>query len=217
MRGLMVKDLKLIMQKKKYFVIFAVLAVFLAINTDGSFIISYLTMVGLVMAISTISSDEFDNGLPFLMTLPVSRKDYVMEKVLFSGMSVGVFWLAGGILQVIVSSVMGKKMDFAVMAMESLVFLLVFLFIMSLMIPIELHFGLEKSRMAMVMIGVICFALGILGPKLLGTLNIDPRPLASAIESIPPYVLMAGGIAVTLLALFLSVLVTTRVMEKKEF
>jgi hypothetical protein len=217
MRGLMVKDYKLMMQKKKYFVIFAVMAVFLSFSMKGSFIISYLTMIGLIMAISTISSDEFDNGLPFLMTLPVSRKDYAVEKVLFSCLSVLVFWLLGGILQVIVSAVMGNGLDFAALAAESIVFLMVFLFILALMVPIELHFGMEKSRIAMVAIGGICFAIGVFGPKLMTRLGIDPRPLAAAIESIPPYVLMAGGIAVTIFALFLSMVVTTRVMERKEF
>ena len=45
MRGLMVKDYKLMMQKKKYFVIFAVMAVFLSFSMKGSFIISYLVFL----------------------------------------------------------------------------------------------------------------------------------------------------------------------------
>ena len=40
------------------------------------------TIVTAIFAITTISYDEFDNGLAFLMTLPVTRKQYVAEKYL---------------------------------------------------------------------------------------------------------------------------------------
>ncbi|MCR5339586.1 MAG: ABC-2 transporter permease [Lachnospiraceae bacterium] len=217
MRGLMVKDYKLMMKKKKYFVMFAVMAVFLSFSLNGSFITSYLTMVGLIMAVSTISLDEFDNGLPFLMTFPIRRKDYAMEKVLFSCICLVAFWLMGGILQVIVSTLTGKEMDIPEMAAEAVVFLLIFCIILAVLVPVELHFGMEKSRMAMLLIGGCGFVIGAFGPKLLAKTGIDLRPIEGAIAQTPSWLLMLIGIVITAAALFLSVVVTTKVMEKKEF
>lgn len=42
-----------------------------------------MTMFGAMIAVGTLSYDETDNGLAFLMTLPVDRKTYVREKYLF--------------------------------------------------------------------------------------------------------------------------------------
>lgn len=42
-----------------------------------------MTMFRAMIAVGTLSYDETDNGLAFLMTLPVDRKTYVREKYLF--------------------------------------------------------------------------------------------------------------------------------------
>ncbi len=44
-------------------------------------IVGYCTMFGMLFTVNTISYDEFDHGYLFLFTLPVTRKDYVLEKI----------------------------------------------------------------------------------------------------------------------------------------
>ena len=80
MRGLLVKDLRQILQQKKFLVIMLLLAFFLNMNTDGSFVFGYLTFVGAFLVLNTLSYDEYDNTLPFIFTLPVERKTYAIEK-----------------------------------------------------------------------------------------------------------------------------------------
>ena len=86
MKGLLIKDLKLMkVQKNFFFMIFAV-GIGMAVFTDNiSFIIGYISVVSAMFTLSSISYDEFDNGSAFLFSLPISRKDYVMEKYMFGG------------------------------------------------------------------------------------------------------------------------------------
>ena len=44
------------------------------------FMAGYMVFVGTMAATSTIGCDEADHGTVFLFTLPVSRKEYVLEK-----------------------------------------------------------------------------------------------------------------------------------------
>ena len=94
MKGLFVKDIELMKQQKQFFILVVVMEVILNLAGSGSvsFATGYFTIVTAIFAITTISYDEFDNGLAFLMTLPVTRKQYVAEKYLLSrayGCSVG--------------------------------------------------------------------------------------------------------------------------------
>ena len=76
MKGLFVKDIELMKQQKQFFIMVVVMGVILNLagSVSVSFAAGYFTIVTAIFAITTISYDEFDNGLAFLMTLPVTRK-----------------------------------------------------------------------------------------------------------------------------------------------
>ena len=42
--------------------------------------VGYVTFIFTLFTVSTISYDEYDNGYPFLFTLPITRRQYVNEK-----------------------------------------------------------------------------------------------------------------------------------------
>ena len=82
MRGLICKDLRLMMVQKNFLIMLAAVAlVSLAAMDDPMFVIMYMTLIFTSFILSTMSYDEFDNGFPFLFTLPITRKLYVREKV----------------------------------------------------------------------------------------------------------------------------------------
>lgn len=70
-------------------------AVILNYNSDGTFIIGYLTVIGSFFVLSTIGYDEHGNSFAFLMTLPVMRKTYAGEKYLIGFLAVKGFEIAG--------------------------------------------------------------------------------------------------------------------------
>ena len=74
MKGLYIKDFKLMMNQKMFFIVIAAMAIFFAVTqTNIFFVISYATFIAAMFVISSISYDEFNNGNAFLFTLPVTR------------------------------------------------------------------------------------------------------------------------------------------------
>ena len=82
MKGLLTKDFRILAGQKRYFTIIILIAlIFLCSGQPAQIIVGYCTMFGMLFTVNTISYDEFDHGYLFLFTLPVSRKDYVLENM----------------------------------------------------------------------------------------------------------------------------------------
>ena len=82
MKGLLIKDYKLLMLQKKTFLLILLIAICMnfAMQDNPGFIIGYLTFFAALMANTTLSYDEYGNGVLFLLTLPVTGKTYVRSK-----------------------------------------------------------------------------------------------------------------------------------------
>ena len=71
MKGLLIKDLKLMKNQKSFFVIMAFVGMIFLITWEKPyFAISYITMMFSMFALTSFSYDEFDNGAVYLFTLP---------------------------------------------------------------------------------------------------------------------------------------------------
>ncbi|MBQ6654545.1 MAG: ABC-2 transporter permease [Erysipelotrichaceae bacterium] len=216
MKGLIVKDLHLNFRNSRTILMYLIICVIMGFSMDGSFIIGYAAMLFGIMAVGTISYDELDNGLPFLMSLPVDRKSYVREKFIYSLIMEGGGALFGLLVCGVCSLAKGQSFDL----IESLPYVLAIIAVMTLlvsgMIVIELKFGAEKSRLAMLVIygavAVILFALSKIpgGPEMLGK-------VIDVLERTSPLV-VAGVLLLTVAALDMALyLLAVRVMKNKEF
>ena len=216
MLGLLEKDLRLTLTRKQTLVIFFVVALIMGMSMDGSFIVAYLTMLATILAVGTISYDEFDNGFAFLMTLPFSRKTYVREKYLFSLLLAGAAWCVGAILFCVVS---GIRHDTASLK-EALPMLVAILPVMYLtaavMIPLQLKYGTEKSRIVLlILFGVIAIVL-YGGNKILNGSN-SFAALAETLDGAKPAVVLLALAAGCAVITCVSYLWSVHIMEKKEF
>ena len=54
MKGLLIKDARLIWKQKRFLVILLFLAIMLNFNSDGTFVIAYLSFIGFSFVLSTI-------------------------------------------------------------------------------------------------------------------------------------------------------------------
>ena len=164
MFGLIEKDLRLTFARKQTLLIFFIMALVMGISMDGSFIVGYLTMLAAVISIGTISYDEYDNGFAFLMTLPFGRKTYVREKYLFCLIMSTAAWCIGAVLYFIGNTVRRSGVNM-VEELPMLIALIPVMYLSSaLMIPIQLKYGSEKSRIALfILFG--CIAVLIFGAK----------------------------------------------------
>lgn len=90
MKGLFVKDIALMKNNKRLLGIIFFTIIFLMITgVNSSFLMGYVPFICCTLTMGTISYDEYENGLPFLFILPISRKEYVQEKY-FLGFFTGV-------------------------------------------------------------------------------------------------------------------------------
>ena len=106
MKGLLIKDWKLLKNQGRFFLMIlaaSLIPLFFSQNYVN-FITSYLTFIFSVFVLSTLSYDSYDNGMIFLLSLPVSRRIYVQEKYLFSLLLASGAWLVSLILRVSVFS-----------------------------------------------------------------------------------------------------------------
>jgi len=216
-KGLLLKDFQLLKNQKMFFIIIVVTAIGLSASTgDSSFVIGYMTFVGTLFTLSTISYDEFDNGSAFLFTLPITRKTYVAEKYAFGLIMGMVSWLLS--VAVSIASVSIKHtMTVSDTLMTAFMLLPSLVLILAVMLPFQLKFGSEKGRIAiigavglLILIGLIAVELGkLMGIDLASVLNHLPLPGIGAVT--------AGSLGFGIIALLISIKISIGIMNHKEF
>lgn len=213
MNGLLEKDFRLISKRITYFVMLAGIIIFLGFSAEASFIAAYVPILAAICSITTISYDEFDNGMAYLFTLPVKARDYAIEKYIF-GLILG---LVGSAFSILIVLIIGKIKNEAVDIETMLLILPVFLTMMGIMFPIELKFGAEKSRIAMYIVFGSVVGLGILGKKIIETMNIDLTPILTKINSMPDALVAASIVLINVIIFVVSLFISIKIMEKKEY
>lgn len=218
MKGLLVKDFKLVkLQKNFFFMIIAVAVGLTIINDDATFMLGFLTFVMSMFTLSTISYDEFDNGNAFLFTLPVSRKSYVVEKYVFSLLLGGGSWVLAVLFAVVFSIIQGTVSVLEVV-MAAVVIFMIMLMVQAAMIPFQLKFGGEKGRIAMVGAVGILFIIGFVAVKIAEGLGIDLLNVGiGSLSTVNMGMAVAIAIAVDAVVLLVSMKISISIMDRKEF
>ena len=217
MKGLLIKDFKLMLMQKNFFIIIIVVACLISISSqDPTFMIGFITLILSLFTVSTISYDEFDNGYPFLLTLPFSRKTYVLEKYVY-GLILGTgAWIVSVIICSLMLIVQGKPVT-SDMLIGAFVILPMFLVIESLMIPVHLRFGGEKGRYALIACAGVLVVIGFVVMKIVEIFHIDVLPLILAIDALGPVMFMVILLMIGFLVMLVSLKVSLSIMNKKEF
>lgn len=217
MKGLLIKDLKLIMTQKLFLFIVGVISCYLLATGKAEFGMIYTTMILAMLVISTISFDDHDNGMSFLFTFPISRKIYVMEKYLLGIILAAVAMAAGCGILMIVS--LAKSADYTMQEWLSagLGSLLTASALLSGSLPLQLKFGAEKGRIVTATI-FICVAVAVYTiQQVAKAASID---LSAAVEPFLQADATEVAAAVSVLAIGLlavSYVVSVAIMKKKQF
>lgn len=217
MTGLIVKDICLLKQRKTTLILFLGISFFLSLSMDASFLVTYVSMVGVIMAASTISLDEYDNGYSFLMTLPIDAKTYVLEKYAFCSIALVLSWALALVLQVLSNTVQHVPNAMKEMVVLDLIYIPIFLLILCFYIPVLIKFGAEKGRTTVLILMGIVFVAFTFGLKLLSGMNVDFSNAFLWLRDIPAPVLIASATVLLLLVIALSLMISIRAMQKKEF
>lgn len=221
MKGLLIKDFKLMKaQKNFFFVMLAVLVLVAATSDDSSFPIGFTAFMGILFTLSSISYDEFDNGNAFLFSLPITRKGYVLEKYGFGViLGIGSLFLAVCLLFA-VRLVKGQPFHaagFSEIGFTVLTVLALTWVFLSLMLPLQLKFGSEKGRIAILGVFGVAAVLGALASKAAAFFQISVTAVWDGLSAMG--VGMAGVLLLVLSfgILVFSMAVSMAIVKKKEF
>ena len=112
MKGLLIKDIKLMKNQKTFFAAMIFVGImFLITQETPYFVIAYITTMFSMFTITTLTYDEFENGAAFLFTLPFSRRDYVKEKYLYGMITCVLGVVIVTLASVIIYTIRGSQVD----------------------------------------------------------------------------------------------------------
>lgn len=221
MKGLLIKDFYLTFKNRKLIGILLFMIIFVFLIQEGNtgeFIISFVTMLGGTLVLSTISTDEFDKSSMFLMTMPIKRSTYALEKYVFSFGCSFIGWVSTTIL----ICIMNPAEALQTLGGAIVVLGVITLFQM-LMIPVQLKYGGENGRM--VLMGAVIAIMGIafVSSKLLKVmfnkeeLQVWFQGVLSFINDMSPVMVIPVVLIGWSLCLVISARISIRTIEKREY
>lgn len=211
MKGLLMKDLKLMAAQIAFFILLPVVgAVFVVPAGEMRMGFGYITAIAGLIGVTTINYDSYDNGFAYLFTLPVSRRGYVKEKYIFAVLSsVAVMMAVGLFMWAIMAAVHPENMyTFADFLGDMEDSYLIALTAAAFMLPVFLKFGAEKSRFVILIIAGIFMGV-MMGVSQVQVLRNVEMIGENRVRVIMPVLCLAW--------LAVSYLISVRIMEKKEF
>lgn len=218
MKGLLVKDFRLLARQKNFFAIVVVIsALFLLVGQDVMFIIGYATLVCTFFSISSIHYDEFNNGNTFLFTMPFTRKDYVLEKYIFGALLGGCGWAGTTVAGAIVTMIREPQTQMLEWFTGATACLAVLLILLAVVLPIEFKFGAEKGRIAAIGIFFVIFFIVTKVGKMANESGVDTERLVATIDHMSAPVLVGISIAVLVVIVRISIGISNKIMERKQF
>lgn len=217
MKGLLIKDFRLMKAQKNFFFLIIAISVFMAFTSDdSSFGIAFLGCIGSMFTLSSLSYDEFDNGNSFLFSLPITRKLYVLEKYSFGLIVAGASWILAVVINLLAVLIKNTS-SFNEIWLTAFLVLPTIILLLSVMVPFQLKFGGERGKIAIFAAFGILAVIGIIAVKVAELLHIDLSELMMNVSSLGTGIVLAMIIIISLLLMFLSIRISIKIMKKKEF
>lgn len=220
MKGLLVKDFCLLLQQKKFLMLLLLLSIVLNFNSDGSFVVGYLTFVCSFFVINSITYDEYENGYRFLFTLPFRRETYVRAKYVFAVLLCAMAWLAGCLISTAFYLAKNQMSGLQTGMGETCMLLPLILIFLAVMLPVQFKFGSEKGRIVMAFTFCGCIFIGYLLQKIGEQAGEQMGQIMQWVDRMmkQDWWVQAGLLGiVAVLILGISYLVSITVMRRKEF
>ncbi len=214
MSGLIEKDLRMLFQNKKFLILYFLLMLVMFLNGDASFLVFFCGFFGLMIASSSIGYDEYDNGYPFLFTLPITRREYVKEKYVLTFLLVLLFWGFGMLLSMIKMFI--DPLTFSYQQVYAAgIYLVYVIFLMFLILPIYLKYGGEKGRIVIILAVLICLCPIVVFLNFMPAGEVNRLILWS--QQLPVWAYIIGLGMLWILAGFFSYRLSVRIMQHKQF
>lgn len=202
MKGLLTKDLRIILlQKNSLFIM--LIASLCMISMNLYTMIMFMCYMCCSLAIGTLSYDDFDNGMSYILCLPITKKKYIDEKFLL----VLITTIIGYTLAMIIAYIFlfinhNASIDFF---FETIILLPLVYLIETIQIPVRIKYGQEKSRIINIVSMIVVVVLGTLIVEGLMSISVFAKFVDIII-----LLLLLGGI-------FIIYHVSVKIMNSKQF
>ena len=213
MRALLAKDIRLFRTMKNVVLIYvAMIAVSIIFGQKemGVMLINLCVVMFTYLSMSTMSYDDFDRGMEFILTLPTTKKIYAIEKYVLALSTLVVMSIVGtGLLVALGIEFNTAILDIAPMAAIAIV-------LVSINLPLTLKFGSEKTKILTL---ILFIGFGSLVGTL-GTSNLNEILNSDLVKKIMSLGKLQLGIGIGLIAiiiLFVSCCISIKISENKEY
>lgn len=222
MRGLLTKDFTFYKNQRQFIIIILIVGFLLMLgngknglyNVDYTFCISYITTALTVLSINTISYDECDNGLAHIFTLPITRKQYVLEKYVLSLITM----MASLIITAIAVLLFSDRLINGEEWFEAMVITVgISVVFLSLMIPLNIKFGAQKARTALFAMIAIVYSIAYILLKASGILKINLSGIDDFMARANTVTATITCIAAYIIIMVSSYFISVKIIEKKEY
>lgn len=215
MKGFLIKDIRLLLGQKKTLLVILLIGLVVWMNENQASCIGFIIMVSGIYAASTISYDEYDNGMAFLMTLPVARKTYIKEKYVLVGiLTLLAMILAWGMTGVAVF-IRNISVDVTDLFVQGIVMVCLIWCMAAVVLPFQLKLGAERGRIVLILILGVLFFLGMALLRIPGVMAFLESFADS--QSITEWKVITVCALLMFCILFLSYIVSVRIITKKEY
>lgn len=216
MKGLLIKDFCLLKNVMRTIILVNILAVFLsATKNNPLFIIAYVTFFFGYLSVTTISYDELDNGISYLMTLPITPKAYVRSKYILGLLMV----FSGSLIGSVLISLVSFANTSMVLEPEEWTIIPIYLFLsmitLSILLPVEFKFGMQKARIVIFAITGTFLAALVLIAHARDHLGLSFTGIRLPKWSITTWLGLAA--AVTILLSIISYGISVWIMQKRQY
>ena len=169
-----------------------------------------LPLMGLMICISTINYDDFNNWHTYAVSLPQGKSGVIKSKYITTISVILLLSIFSLLIDIIIGNFKGDLLieeSFGVCIGA----LFAMIFMMSILFPILFKYGAEKGRIAMISIGLGIFGLVMLVSKVI-QLEI-PKNLIIIFDLYSPIIIIVSSI----LMIAVSYIVSKKIYLKKEF
>ena len=209
MIGLIKKDLLMIKNNYKNIIIVLAIYIFYSFQFEMNMYF-LLPLMGLMICISTINYDDFNNWHTYAVSLPQGKSGVIKSKYITTISVILLLSIFSLLIDIIIGNFKGDLLieeSFGVCIGA----LFAMIFMMSILFPILFKYGAEKGRIAMISIGLGIFGLVMLVSKVM-QLEI-PKNLIIIFDLYSPIIIIVSSI----LMIAVSYIVSKKIYLKKEF
>ncbi len=224
MKALLIKDFKLMKQQIFVYTIIIICLGLISymdniVYLRSNFVflnISFLTIIMSVLTMSSINNDEYSNGYPYMLSLPINRKTYIIEKYIF-GLILGIITML--VIWFMSLVVTNHFYDFASIA--CFLSLPLMITVQSFIIPMRFLVNDKRGKNAIAFIIVLLFSIVFVGSRFLVSYIYSEyyslQIFSKLIFSMSFPSLMIVWLILSLLLLLISVKISINIFNKTEF